>query len=348
MVTIFVVSAGHSRCKHLATPDLTRFHKVIVLPVVVSLLYSAGAGWHSHYHSNHLHHPDHQHHHRHKQHEHHYGHFQPPVPDGISHRLHTGDSDGGGDGGGGGGGELVKSKQWWPPDNAIVLPAPRTAVESPTDDKDGGSGGGASGGGGAVFLSENCTVVLAQTGTTPRLHCEVADVGESVVSWIRRKDYRLLTVGLATYSSDDRFFTAHVRSQQDWALHVRFSEPSDAGLYECQVSTHPPSSLFVELQLVEAHAELLGGPDKLVKRGSALRLVCALRGATEPPVYVFWYHGGRMVNYDAARGLHVRHAAFSSELLVQDAQRHHSGNYSCVPSNARPASISVHVINGAL
>lgn len=34
------------------------------------------------------------------------------------------------------------------------------------------------------------------------------------VSWIRRKDYHLLTVGLATYSSDDRFFTAHVHNPQ--------------------------------------------------------------------------------------------------------------------------------------
>ncbi|KAJ4434706.1 hypothetical protein ANN_23274 [Periplaneta americana] len=70
------------------------------------------------------------------------------------------------------------------------------------------------------------------------------------VSWIRRKDYHLLTVGLATYSSDDRFFTAHVRNTQDWALHVRYAKARDGGLYECQVSTHPPSSLFVELQLV--------------------------------------------------------------------------------------------------
>jgi len=37
---------------------------------------------------------------------------------------------------------------------------------------------------------------------------------------------------------------------QDWALHVRHARAQDGGLYECQVSTHPPSSLFVELQLV--------------------------------------------------------------------------------------------------
>jgi hypothetical protein len=34
------------------------------------------------------------------------------------------------------------------------------------------------------------------------------------VSWIRRKDFHLLTVGLVTYSSDDRFFVEHTRHLQ--------------------------------------------------------------------------------------------------------------------------------------
>ena len=33
-----------------------------------------------------------------------------------------------------------------------------------------------------AFLSENCTIVLAQIGSTPVLHCEVADIGEGTVS----------------------------------------------------------------------------------------------------------------------------------------------------------------------
>lgn len=31
------------------------------------------------------------------------------------------------------------------------------------------------------------------------------------VSWIRKKDYHLLTVGLATYSSDERFSATHLK-----------------------------------------------------------------------------------------------------------------------------------------
>lgn len=34
------------------------------------------------------------------------------------------------------------------------------------------------------------------------------------VSWIRRKDYHLLTVGLTTYSSDERFSAAHLKNSE--------------------------------------------------------------------------------------------------------------------------------------
>lgn len=53
-----------------------------------------------------------------------------------------------------------------------------------------------------------------------------------------------------------------------------------------------------------------------------------------------------MINYDMTRGVRVRHGRYSSDLVVAEAQKHDSGNYSCVPSNAHPASISVHILNG--
>ncbi|RZF43606.1 hypothetical protein LSTR_LSTR009409 [Laodelphax striatellus] len=194
-----------------------------------------------------------------------------------------------------------------------------------------------------VFLSENSTLVTAQTGSTPILHCEIEGVAENLVSWIRRKDRHLLTINLATYSSDDRFFTSHVRNEQDWALHLRFAQPGDDGAYECQVSTHPPVSLFVTLRLVEARAEIVGGPDKIVKSGSTLKLTCLLRSTTEPPSFVFWYHESRMINYDAGRGVTVTLGRHHSELSLSPA---YAGNFSCAPSNARPASINVHVLDG--
>lgn len=95
----------------------------------------------------------------------------------------------------------------------------------------------------------------------------------------------------------------------------------------------------------EAHADIIGGPDKIVKAGSPLRLNCILRRSTEQPEYIFWYHGNKMINYDLGGGAAVRHGRQGSELIIPKAELQDAGNYSCVPSNAKSASVTVHVLH---
>ncbi|CAG4980727.1 unnamed protein product [Colias eurytheme] len=194
-----------------------------------------------------------------------------------------------------------------------------------------------------IFLTENCTTVIAQIGTTAILHCEVSDITENTVTWIRRKDYSLLSVGLVTYSADSRFFSAHGRHVKDWALHIRFATSADAGYYECQVPTHPPTSIFFKLVLVAAYAEIVGESEKIIHEGSMLKLVCVVKRSTEPPSYVFWYFENRMINYDL-NGVSVHNGRHTSELVIGKAEPRHAGNYTCVPANARAASVTVHVV----
>lgn len=70
------------------------------------------------------------------------------------------------------------------------------------------------------------------------------------VSWIRRRDFQLLTVGLSTYSSDDRFLVEHARHMGHWSLRIKSVRDDDRGLYECQLSIHPTQSIFIELKVV--------------------------------------------------------------------------------------------------
>lgn len=53
------------------------------------------------------------------------------------------------------------------------------------------------------------------------------------VTWIRRKDRQLLTVGRGTHSIDTRFVV--VPNSPDWNLLIKNIKHEDAGLYECQV-----------------------------------------------------------------------------------------------------------------
>ena len=84
--------------------------------------------------------------------------------------------------------------------------------------------------------------------------------------------------------------------------------------------------------------------------------------------YVFWYHNDRMVNYDVERGISVFTSSggggedkssgspaanpatgtggkTKSQFVISEATPTDSGNYTCKPSNAVPASIQVFVSN---
>lgn len=59
--------------------------------------------------------------------------------------------------------------------------------------------------------------------------------------WVRRTSdkFSLLTVGNITYSGDPRIKVTF-QYPNNWRLHINPMLKEDAGLYMCQVSTHPP------------------------------------------------------------------------------------------------------------
>lgn len=38
--------------------------------------------------------------------------------------------------------------------------------------------------------------------------------------------------------------------KKDWPLKIKYVQLRDAGNYECQISTHPPISIFIQLNVV--------------------------------------------------------------------------------------------------
>lgn len=44
----------------------------------------------------------------------------------------------------------------------------------------------------------------------------------------------------------------------------------------------------------EPKAQILGGPDLYVDKGSTINLTCTIRFGAEPPGYIFWYHENKV------------------------------------------------------
>lgn len=98
----------------------------------------------------------------------------------------------------------------------------------------------------------------------------------------------------------------------------------------------------------------MGAPDMAVKPGTSMSLSCVIsQTSTEQPQFVFWFRDGKTINYELGdRGKIViskspnRPDSFSSNLQIFHSKLSDSGNYTCMPSGARPVSIQVHVLEG--
>ncbi|CAG9760075.1 unnamed protein product [Ceutorhynchus assimilis] len=199
--------------------------------------------------------------------------------------------------------------------------------------------------------SKNVTALL---GKTAYLNCRVKNLANRTmspqVSWVRHRDVHLLTVGRYTYTSDQRFRAIHQPHSEDWTLQIKYPQHRDSGVYECQVSSTPHLSHFIHLTVIEPDTEIVGGPELFIDRGSTINLTCVVRHSPEPPAYIFWNHNDGIISYSSSRGgvsvATERGETSRSVLLIQKARPSDSGNYQCNPSNARPANVTVHVLNG--
>ncbi|XP_048515684.1 lachesin-like isoform X3 [Athalia rosae] len=197
--------------------------------------------------------------------------------------------------------------------------------------------------------------VTAIVGQTAILRCRVKHPGARTISWIRKRDLHILTSAIFTYTGDARFTVSHPESSDDWDLKIEYVQPRDAGIYECQVNTDPKINLAILLNVEAAQAKITGPEDVYVKKGSTISLTCTINVHSTPPSSVSWHHGVAVVDFDSP-SVHHRggvsletektETGTTSKLLVTQARLSDSGNYTCIPSNANPASVMVHVLNG--
>lgn len=73
------------------------------------------------------------------------------------------------------------------------------------------------------------------------------------VSWVRRNvqgenALDLLTVGLHTYTGDKRY-KMEFQYPHNWRLKITNVKKDDEATYECQISTHPPRVIQINLHV---------------------------------------------------------------------------------------------------
>ncbi|XP_049305756.1 uncharacterized protein LOC105231698 [Bactrocera dorsalis] len=190
--------------------------------------------------------------------------------------------------------------------------------------------------------------VTATVGQAALLHCRVRNLGDRAVSWIRKRDLHILTVGILTYTNDQRFQSLHTEGSDEWTLRISSPQPRDSGTYECQVSTEPKISQGFRLNVVVSRAKILGNAELFIKSGSDINLTCLAMQSPIPPSFIYWYKGKRVMNYSQRGGINVitERSTRTSKLLIAKATPADSGNYTCSPSSSDSASVVVHVING--
>uniref|UniRef100_A0A6P4EH76 Hemicentin-2 n=1 Tax=Drosophila rhopaloa TaxID=1041015 RepID=A0A6P4EH76_DRORH len=206
--------------------------------------------------------------------------------------------------------------------------------------------------------------ITTRTGHTAAINCRVDNLGDKSVSWIRKRDLHILTAGILTYTSDERFKVVRTADSKDWTLHVKYAQPRDSGIYECQVNTEPKISMAFRLNVIvtppDAKAIIAGPTDLYVKVGSSVTLTCLVKQPATTaqdigPIY--WYRGPYILTpfvahpNDAAIDLQrismesTLAEKLQSRLRIANAQLLDTGNYTCMPTTAEAASVVVNVIN---
>ncbi|KAL9926708.1 uncharacterized protein ACN2A1_000164 [Glossina fuscipes fuscipes] len=143
--------------------------------------------------------------------------------------------------------------------------------------------------------------ITARTGHTEAvIRCRVDRLDDKSVSWIRKRDLHILTVGTATYTSDKRFQVTESKDSREWTLHVKSPQARDSGIYECQVNTEPKISMAFQLNVIEispdAKAVITGPADLHFKVGSAIILTCIVYQPSVKDIGpIYWYRGEYMI-----------------------------------------------------
>ncbi|KAK3698700.1 hypothetical protein RRG08_046202 [Elysia crispata] len=191
--------------------------------------------------------------------------------------------------------------------------------------------------------------ITVREGGDVQLPCSIRNLGTKKVAWrfINEDGFRFITIGKSTWSQDDNMSMVYSRSRIDsdittWNLQIRNVKPTDAGLYECQVTTRAGVARLIQLNVVgppitkeehDVHAlretlqssgyqvpsvpvSVCGAADmhgclisitgkKYVDLGEKIELTCNASGGKVMPDEIDWFKGGDKIDSGEKKYEHV-------------------------------------------
>lgn len=90
-----------------------------------------------------------------------------------------------------------------------------------------------------ILIANRRTSIRDAFGDHQYLHMEYIYLFQCMeqnqISWIRRRDWHILSSGAQMYTNDERFAILHTPGSNTWTLQIKFVQRRDHGMYECQV-----------------------------------------------------------------------------------------------------------------
>jgi len=183
-------------------------------------------------------------------------------------------------------------------------------------------------------IIENITVSF---GSKAVLKCEVENLKNYKVAWVRLNTQRILTVSTHVITRDPRMFLSRSRENK-WYLHIDSVQDRDRGWYMCQINTDPMMYRSVYLEVVvppKINQQLTSSSNLVVREGDNVTLVSNATGHPSPKIT--WrrvdgediiIHGRKVNNIEKA------------QLVIERISRLNMGDYLCVASNGVPPTDS--------
>ncbi|XP_031621554.1 uncharacterized protein LOC116339674 [Contarinia nasturtii] len=210
-----------------------------------------------------------------------------------------------------------------------------------------------------VHVAEKVANVSAQLGSTAYLNCRIRLLQDKTVTWLKREQnnshIQLLTIGVHTYTYDKRF-SVEFEHPYNWRLRIADTNKSDEGLYECQISTHPPRAFRTQFHVKAPEVIIVDEfeqsiVDKYYEVDSTIELMCIVRHVSMLSSTVNWLHGNKLLNSDMTRGgisvkTDLMENGANSTLFIAKVRKTDTGNYTCSIGPNDFHTIYVQILNG--